>query len=100
MSSVPSPTIIEVIQGGLLRYFSIILLVFGTFGNTLNIYIFTRPKLRLIPCSWYFLASTCSSFIALYMGCFTRVLTSFGYYPKTELEIIIYCKMRTYLTYT
>ncbi len=99
MFSTSSPTIIEIIQAGLIRYFCIVLLIFGTFGNILNIYIFTRPKLRSIPCSWYFLASTCSSLIALYMGCFTRVLSSFNYYPQTKLGTIIYCKMRTYLTY-
>jgi hypothetical protein len=78
MSSSSSPALIEIV---------------------LNICIFTRPKLRLILCSWYFLASTCSSLIALYMGCLTRVLTSFSYNPQTTLGTIIYCKVRTCLTY-
>jgi hypothetical protein len=99
MSPASSPAIIELIQAGLLRYFCMLLLVFGTFGNILNICIFTRPKLRFISYPWYFLASTCSSLIALYMGCLTRVLTSFGYYPQTNIGTVIYCMLRTYLTY-
>lgn len=91
---------IEIIQSGLIRYFCMMLLLFGTFGNVLNICIFTRPKLRSVPCSWYFLASTLSSFIALYTGCLTRVLVSYEYYPHTNLLKVIYCKFRTYLTFT
>ena len=90
---------LEIIQAQLVRYFPIFLLVFGTFGNVLNICIFTRPKLRSVPCSWYFLASTCTSLIALYMGCLTRVLNTFNYYPRTDLGTTTYCKLRTYLTY-
>jgi hypothetical protein len=33
------------------------------------------------------------------MGCLTRVLTTFNYYPRTELGTMNYCKLRTYLTY-
>jgi hypothetical protein len=83
----------------LVRYFCIALLILGTFGNILNIFIFTRPKLRLIPCSWYFLASTCGHFIALYTGCLPRVLTTFGFNPQTTQQAAIYCKTRSYFTY-
>ena len=100
MSSNSTYSTIESIQSGLIRYFCMTLLFFGTFGNVLNICIFTRAKLRSVPCSWYFLASTFSSLIALYTGCLTRVLTSYDYYPHTDLSKIIYCKFRTYLTFT
>jgi hypothetical protein len=99
MSSSSSVDKLELIGFYLIRYFCITLLIFGTFGNILNICIFTRPKLRSIPCSWYFLASTCANFIALYTGCLTRVLTTFNINPQTTLESAIYCKTRSYLTY-
>ena len=98
-SLVPSMNTIELIEFYLVRYFCIALLILGTFGNTLNICIFTRPKLRSIPCSWYFLASTCGNFIALYMGCLSRVLTTFNINPQTTLTSAIYCKTRSYFTY-
>jgi hypothetical protein len=80
---------LQLIEFYLIRYFCIALLVLGTFGNTLNICIFTRPKLRSIPCSWYFLASTCANFIAIYKGCLTRVLTTFGVNPQATLARIL-----------
>ncbi|CAF3950200.1 unnamed protein product [Adineta steineri] len=94
-----SATKYEIIESNLNRYFCIILLILGTFGNTCNICIFIRPKLRPIPCSWYFLASTCANFIALYMGCLTRVLTTFNIGPQTTIALAIYCKTRSYLIY-
>ncbi|CAF0905971.1 unnamed protein product [Adineta steineri] len=97
--STSSATKYEIIESNLNRYFCIILLILGTFGNTCNICIFIRPKLRPIPCSWYFLASTCANFIALYMGCLTRVLTTFNIGPQTTIALAIYCKTRSYLIY-
>ena len=89
----------ELIEFNLTRYFCILLLISGTFGNTLNMIIFTRPKLRSIPCSWYFFAATCSNFIALYMGCLTRVLSTFSINPQTAFQAAIYCKTRSFFTY-
>jgi hypothetical protein len=99
ISSSPAMNTFELIESNLVRYFCIALLILGTFGNTLNIIIFTRPKLRSIPCSWYFLASTCGNLIALYMGCLTRVLATFGINPRTKLQSAVYCKTRSYFTY-
>ena len=95
-----SMSTIQLIEFNLVRYFSITLLILGTFGNTFNILIFTRPKLRSIPCSWYFLASTSTHFLALYMGCLPRVLTTFGINPQTTAQAAIYCKTRSFFTYS
>lgn len=91
---------LDLFQFNLIRYFCIILLISGTFGNILNIIIFTRPKLRTIPFSCYFFAATCSNFIALYIGCLTRILSTFGINPQTQFQSAIYCKIRSYFTYS
>jgi len=93
-------TTLDVIEFSLICYFCTVLHIFGTFGNLLNILIFTRPKLRSIPCSWYLLAATCANSIALYTGCLTRVLSTFGINPQTKLGLAIYCKTRSFFTYS
>ncbi|CAF3954454.1 unnamed protein product, partial [Rotaria sp. Silwood1] len=100
MSSLPPPTNpYKIIEFYFIRYFCTVLLILGTFGNTLNICIFTRSKLRSVSCSWYFLAATCENFIALYVGCLTRLLSTFDVNPRTTLSASIYCKFRSYFTY-
>ncbi|CAF3380512.1 unnamed protein product [Rotaria sp. Silwood1] len=99
MSSLPAMHTLELIEVYLIRHVCIALLIFGTLGNILNFCIFTRSKLRSVSCSWYFVAATCSNFIALYMGCLIRVLATFDVNPRTPLESAIYCKVRSYFTY-
>ncbi|UJR12933.1 hypothetical protein I4U23_017106 [Adineta vaga] len=43
-------------------------MVFGTFGNVLNIIIFTRPNLRINPCSTYFLVSSINNLLSIYLN--------------------------------
>ncbi|CAF1379580.1 unnamed protein product [Adineta ricciae] len=89
----------EIIEFYYVRYFCLTLLIFGTFGNIVNICIFTCSKFRSVSCSWYFLIGTFENFIALYIGCLTRFLSTFNINPTTPLSASLYCKFRSYFTY-
>jgi hypothetical protein len=89
----------DIVQFRFVLYYSILLLILGSFGNLFSICIFLRRRLRLIPCSWYFLALTCSNFLTLYMVCLTYMLIFFGYNPHTYEASSIFCKICTYFTY-
>jgi hypothetical protein len=91
-------SLIQVIQGQLLRYIPLTILVAGTIGNLLNCLIFTRRSLRQNSCSIYFLASSISNFLAIYFGCLTRLLGSFNINPVAS-QMALYCKSKTFLTY-
>ncbi|CAF1092619.1 unnamed protein product [Didymodactylos carnosus] len=82
----------------LVRYFPMIMLIFGTFGNILNVLIFTQKSLRSNSCANYFLASTIVDFVSLYFGYITRIFSSYNINPSTS-TLAIYCKFRTYFTY-
>ncbi|CAF1392725.1 unnamed protein product, partial [Adineta ricciae] len=73
----------EIIEFYYVRYFCLTLLIFGTF----------------VSCSWYFLIGTFENFIALYIGCLTRFLSTFNINPTTPLSASLYCKFRSYFTY-
>ncbi|CAF0991039.1 unnamed protein product [Didymodactylos carnosus] len=75
-----------------------VMLIFGTFGNILNVLIFTQQSLRSNSCANYFLASTIVDFVSLYFGYITRIFGSYNVNPPTS-NLAIYCKFRTYFTY-
>lgn len=79
------------------RSIPIPLLIFGTFGNILNIYILTRKSLRTNSCSFYFLSSTIANLICLWSGLFTRYLSGYNLDPTAWNTII--CKFRFFITY-
>ncbi|UJR07314.1 hypothetical protein I4U23_011602 [Adineta vaga] len=79
------------------RYFPIPLLILGTFGNILNIVIFTRKTLRKNSCVQYLLATTIVSLLALYIGLMSRLLN--GYNLDYTSYSSILCKIRYFLSY-
>ncbi|UJR07011.1 hypothetical protein I4U23_011300 [Adineta vaga] len=71
-------------------------LTFGTFGNVLNIILFTRPNLRTNPCSIYFIASSINNILFMYLFELINYLSSIWHVyilPKSnfwcKLDIII-----------
>ena len=74
-------------------------LVFGTFGNILNILIFTRQSLRHNPCSMYFLASSVNNLFVLYVATLTRYLSSAWQIDPSNSNVIL-CKLRMFFVYT
>lgn len=95
MSSV---SLLPRLQVELLRWIPSVLLVMGTIGNVLNCCIFTRRSLRQNSCSLYFLGSSVANLLAIYFGCLTRLLSSFGILPPAAY-LALFCKIRTFVTY-
>jgi hypothetical protein len=89
---------LETAQIQILRYMSLITIITGTIGNTLNCLIFTRRSLRRNSCSIYFLASSIANFFPILFGCLTRFLSSFNLNPPSS-QMGLYCKIKTFLTY-
>ncbi len=74
------------------------MIVFGVFGNILNIFIYTRPALRR-SCSVYFLAGSINGLVILLFGAMTRWLADgFTGLDPTRTSIY-YCRFRSYLVY-
>ena len=76
----------------------IILLVIGTFGHLCNLLIFSKRRQRTNPTSLYFLSSTITYLISLYVGMFTH------YSQDTiNIDVIntnpILCKLRSFILY-
>ncbi|CAF2542152.1 unnamed protein product [Rotaria sp. Silwood2] len=60
------------------RYLTILILLFGSFGNVLNLIIFYQPKHRTNPCAVYFFYTSIAGLIALYSGLLSRVFAGFS----------------------
>ncbi|CAF0799438.1 unnamed protein product [Rotaria sp. Silwood1] len=81
------------------RIVPIFQLILGTFGNIMNIFIFTRRSLRTNPCSHYFLASSINNLFVLYVALLTRLLSS-GWKIDPSNSNIILCKLRIFFVYS
>ncbi|UJR38764.1 hypothetical protein I4U23_031429 [Adineta vaga] len=79
------------------RFFPIPLLIFGTFGNIINILVFTRKTLRKNSCVQYLLSTTIVSLLALYIGLMSRLLNGFNLDYTSSSSIL--CKIRYFLSY-
>jgi hypothetical protein len=80
------------------RYIPIPLLILGTIGNILNIIVFTRPLIRLNPCSLYFTSGSIANFLSLYVGLITPFLGLYNLDPTQKSNIL--CKIRYYLRFS
>lgn len=75
-----------------------LLIVLSTVGQSLNVYVFTRPTLRSNPCVRYFLAATLASILVTYVNGLLRLLQNvysidmFGYSNAS-------CKALTYIAF-
>jgi hypothetical protein len=98
MSSVSSLTaVFSNIQLQLARYVYCPLYIAGNVGNILNLLVFSQAKLRTSSvCSWYFLAASVASLIAINTGYLTRILTNLGL-PDPSRTIGWYCTGRVYI---
>jgi hypothetical protein len=80
------------------RIVPIFQLILGTFGNIINILIFTRRTLRSNACSIYFLALSINNLFALYVALLTRLLSS-GWQIDPSNTYNILCKLRIFFVY-
>lgn len=83
----------------LIRIIPICQLIFGTFGNIMNILIFTRRSLCNNPCSFYFLASSINNLFVLYVALLTRLLSS-GWQIDPSNTNTVLCKLRVFFVYS
>ena len=79
------------------RYVLLFVCIMGFVGNSLNVYIFTRPNLRQNTCVIYLLITSLLNIMTLFFGASVRCLTSYGY--DLTLKAPVFCKIRFYLTY-
>ncbi|CAF4671612.1 unnamed protein product [Rotaria sp. Silwood1] len=82
----------------LTRSVLILLIIFGTIGNTLNLFIFTRPKLLRSSCTLYFIAVSIDNILAIYLAVLYRLLIDGFSIDVGSLSPII-CKLRAYFGY-
>ncbi|CAF1279099.1 unnamed protein product [Adineta steineri] len=80
------------------RIVPILQIILGTFGNVINILIFSRRSLRKNPCSIYFLALSINNIFALYVALLTRLLSS-GWQIDPSNTNNILCKLRIFFSY-
>jgi hypothetical protein len=79
------------------QFWSYLLICLGTFGDSMNIYVFTRPVLRSNPCARYFLAAAICGLLVIPANVLTRLLqmiypayNPFGYSSAS-------CKILTFI---
>ncbi|CAF1027700.1 unnamed protein product [Adineta ricciae] len=82
----------------LLRVILTIEIVIGAFGNTINVLIFTRKKLRHNSCTQYFLAGSINNLLVVSF-LFIYVLVTNGYEIPLFAHSSIFCKINCYLSY-
>ena len=81
-----------------LRVVLTIEIVIGAFGNTTNLLIFTRKKLRHNSCTQYFLAGSINSLVVVYY-LFIYTLITNGYEIPLFADSALFCKINCYLSY-
>jgi hypothetical protein len=79
------------------RYFSIIILLFGTIGNILNCLVLYQPSLRSNPCVFLFLISSIANIVSIISGLTTRLLAGWNLdFTVTHSSL---CKFRVYVMF-
>ena len=74
-------------------------ILFGTFGNIMNIVVFTMGRvLRGSPSSFYFLAASINNLFFLHISLSTRMLAS-GWNIDISIYSDVLCKLRIFVTY-
>lgn len=79
------------------RYLTLIILIFGSFGNVINLIIFYQPKHRSNPCAVYFFYASAAGMIALYSGLISRFFAGFSL-DKSATDATL-CKTRAFIVW-
>lgn len=92
-------TIMTLVQvaASLNRSVPVPLLLFGTVGNVLNLFVLTRKSLRNMSCPFYFFSSSVANLFCLWFGLTTRFLSGYDLDPTTHNST--FCKFRYFVTY-
>ncbi|UJR16851.1 hypothetical protein I4U23_003750 [Adineta vaga] len=77
------------------RYLSVLIFVFGSIGNLLNILILSQRPLLLNPCLRFFLVSSIAYFISLLSGLISRFLSTWNADLTSTNDFL--CKLRAFI---
>ena len=80
------------------RYPSIVIYIFGTIGNVLNVLVLSQRSLRSNPSALFFLASAIAGLIVITSGLTSRMMA--GYNLDLTLTVEWICKIRNVLLYS
>lgn len=80
------------------RYGSLVLVILGTVGNTLNIIVFRQQKLCESSCTIYFFISACIDLILTLTIALRRVLNTYNLDYSAIISVL--CKMRHFTYFT
>jgi hypothetical protein len=80
------------------RFITLFVVLFGTVGNTLNIFVLAQRKLRSNPSVIYFLNSATAGLIILLVGLPTRIIVGWTSIDPTNTNSFL-CKGRIFLLY-
>jgi len=75
-----------------IQVWCIVFFALGAVGHTLNIYVFTRRRFRLNSCARYFLASTLSGCVLVYVAIPIRLLQT-AYNIDIFISSLLVCKI-------
>lgn len=78
--------------------FGTFILIFGSIGNILNLWILSEKRLRSNPCIWFFLMSSISSQFSIVFGLPSRILSVWDF-DLTDTNSC-WCKIQTYLSFS
>ncbi|CAF0815243.1 unnamed protein product [Adineta ricciae] len=73
-------------------------IVIGTIGNAFNIILFTRPSLRINPCSMYFLVGSINNFVFIYLFLLTDYLSNV-WNVNIPQNTQLLCKLISFIRY-
>jgi hypothetical protein len=79
------------------RYMSMFIILFGSIGNILNLFIFHRPNHRTNPCAVYFFYASIAGLIALYSGLISRIFAGFSLDESATTEGL--CQTRAFIVW-
>ena len=83
-----------------IRCYAFVVIPLGIVGHSMSIYVFTRPELRINPCSMYFLAAT---IFGLLNTCYTvpmRIVQSGFVDTDPGAHSVIFCKITWLIQYS
>ena len=79
-------------------YFSIFLLLVGTIGNVLNLFVLSQRKLRSNPCAWLFFVSSIFNLISLLSGLTTKLFSDTLFNLIDRVKFL--CQLRAFILLT
>lgn len=79
------------------RYLSILVFLFGTIGNLLNVLVLSQGTLRRNPCALYFLISSLANLAAILSGLTTRMLSGWALDLTNTIDWL--CKLRAFVLF-